>query len=87
MKMYSFDMTDELKIKLLRLKKKYPKRVEIIKKKIKDILKNPTRYKNLKYDLKKYKRAHINRHFVLVFRVDEDFVLFVDFEHHDRVYK
>ncbi len=45
-------------------------------------------YKNLKYDLKDYKRAHIG-HFVLIFKFDKinDFILFVDFEHHDNIYK
>ncbi len=45
-------------------------------------------YKNLRYDMKDYKRTHIGS-FVLVFRYDKksDTVFFTDFEHHDKIYK
>ena len=45
-------------------------------------------YKNLKYDLKLYKRVHVGS-FVLVFRFDKenDLVYFTDFDHHDNIYK
>jgi mRNA-degrading endonuclease RelE of RelBE toxin-antitoxin system len=48
-----------------------------------------SRYKNLRQDLKGLKRVHIDRNFVLTFRVDEarEFVFFADFDHHDKVYK
>ena len=45
-------------------------------------------YKNLRYDMKDKKRAHIG-HFVLVFRFIklENKIIFDDFDHHDNVYK
>ena len=45
--------------------------------------------KNLQKDLKGPKRVHIDRNFVLTFRVDEErgFVFFADFNHHDKVYR
>ena len=45
-------------------------------------------YKNLRYDLKDYKRVHIG-HFVLVFKYDKanNIVFFTDFDHHDNIYK
>jgi len=45
-------------------------------------------YKNLRYDLKEFKRAHIG-HFVLVFKFDKinNLILFSDFNHHDNIYK
>lgn len=45
-------------------------------------------YKNLRYDLKEYKRAHVG-HFVLVFKFDKmnNLILFSDFDHHDNIYK
>jgi len=45
-------------------------------------------YKNLRYDLKEFKRAHVG-HFVLVFKFDKmnNLVLFSDFDHHDNIYK
>ena len=87
--MFSFDLTDELKIKKL-LKK--DKKVEIINKKIKEIINNDSetikRYKNLRYDMSELKRVHIDKSFVLTFKVDlvNNFILFVDFDHHDTVY-
>ena len=90
--MFEFDLTDELKLKIRKLLKKDPKKVEIIRKKIKEIASSDVEtinhYKNLRHDMKDRKRVHIDKHFVLVFKVDlqENFVLFVDFDHHDNVY-
>ena len=90
--MFEFNLTDELKLKIKKLLKKDKKKVEIINKKIKEIVNcdedSIEHYKNLKYELKEYKRVHIDKHFVLVFRVDliRNFILFADFDHHDNVY-
>ncbi|MBS3091464.1 addiction module toxin RelE [Candidatus Pacearchaeota archaeon] len=90
--MFDFNLTDELKIKISKLVKKDKKKVEIINKKIKEIINNDSeaikRYKNLKHDLSNFKRVHIDKSFVLTFKVDltNNFVLFVDFDHHDKVY-
>ena len=91
--MFKFNFSDELKLKIRKLLRKDKKRVEIIYKKVKEIINNNNktidRYKNLKYNLKQYKRVHINRHFVLVFKVNKqnNHILFEDFAHHDDVYK
>ncbi len=90
--MFDFDLTDELKVKISKLTRKDKKKVEIINKKIKEIVNSDEEkiehYKNLRHDLKEFKRVHIDKHFVLTFRVDltRKFVLFVDFDHHDKVY-
>ncbi|MBU0907903.1 MAG: addiction module toxin RelE [Nanoarchaeota archaeon] len=90
--MFEFDLTDELKVKIAKLVKKDKKKVEIINKKIKEVVSSDEtkiqHYKNLRYDLKEFKRIHIDKHFVLTFKVDlaRKFVLFVDFDHHDRIY-
>ena len=44
-------------------------------------------YKNLRYNMKDSKRAHIG-HFVLVFQFDKknNEINFDDFDHHDNVY-
>lgn len=90
--MFNFDLTDELKIKISKLVKKDRKKAEIINKKIKEIVNSDIdsieHYKNLRYDLKEFKRVHIDKHFVLTFKVDmtNNFILFVDFDHHDRIY-
>ena len=91
--MFDFNLTDELKSILEKLAKKDKKRTEIINKKIRQIINSDSisvqHYKNLKYDLKDFKAVHINSSFVLVFKVDiyKKFILFVDFDHHDRIYK
>ena len=64
-----------------------------IKNKIEEIAKtlesNPDHYKNLKKPMQKYKRAHVNNSFVLIFRVDTENkkVIFFDYDHHDACYK
>ena len=91
--MFDFNLTDGLKIILKKLIKKDKKKVEIINKKIKEIVNSDRQliqhYKNLRHDLKEYKRVHIDRSFVLAFKVDlaNNFILFVDFDHHDKIYK
>ena len=44
-------------------------------------------YKNLKKSLKKFKRVHVNNSYVILFFGDDNNVYFVDYEHHDIVYK
>ena len=91
--MFDFDISDKLKIKILKLIKKDKKRAEIIQKKITEIINNDSetikRYKNLRYDLSDLKRVHIDEHFVLTFKVDlqNNFILFYDYDHHDKIYK
>jgi len=91
--MFDFNLSDELKLIIKKLAKKDRKRVEIINKKIKEIINSNSQsiqhYKNLRNDLKDYKRVHIQRSFVLTFKVDlaNNFVLFTDFDHHDKIYK
>ena len=90
--MFNFDLSDLLKFKIKKLLKKDKKKVEIINKKIKEIINNDlesiNHYKNLRQDLKEFKRVHIDKHFVLTFKIDyqNNFILFVDFDHHDKIY-
>lgn len=46
-------------------------------------------YKNLRHDMKDKKRVHVLGSFVLVFSYDKkkDFVSFLDYDHHDNIYK
>jgi len=90
--MFDFNLTDELKLKIKKLAKKDKKKVEIINKKIKQIINSSEEsidhYKNLKNDLKNLKRVRIDKHFVLTFKVNvkDNFILFIDFDHHDNIY-
>ena len=44
-------------------------------------------YKNLSQNLKKYKRVHVNNSYVILFFGEDNIVYFVDYAHHDIVYK
>lgn len=91
--MFNFNLTDELKLIIRKLVKKDKKKAEIINKKIKEVINSDkdsiNHYKNLRHDLKDLKRIHIDRSFVLVFKVNiqNNSILFVDFDHHDKIYK
>ena len=85
----------EIKIGLLKKLNKISKRdknlYEQILKKIDEVIhnKNIDHYKNLKYQMKEFKRVHIKKSFVLLFEYMEanDKVVFTDFDHHDKIYK
>ena len=90
---FKYDFSDELEETLKKLFKKDRKRYEIIMKKSEEIAsRNETSiefYKNLKHDKKEYKRVHIDKSFVLLFKVfkKQKFILFDRFDHHDNIYK
>ena len=56
--MFNFDLSDDLKLKIKKLIKKDKKKVEIINKKIREVINNDlesiNHYKNLRYDLKEF---------------------------------
>jgi len=86
--MREYDITDSLFKILSKISKKDKKTYENILKKIEEVCSGDIEhYKNLKYDLKDYKRVHIG-HFVLVFKYDKnnDVVTFCDYDHHDNIY-
>ena len=87
--MYSLNIDEDLLKKLNKLSKKSKKQVEIILKKTDEILKDPHRYKNLRSPLNMWKRIHIDKHFVLVFSIDENnkTITLEDYDHHDNIYK
>jgi len=88
--MYRFDRSEKLKKVLKKLFKKDKTRYEATFKKIDEVLKYyaPDRYKNLSHDMKAFKRIHIDSHFVLIFKIDENnkVIKFEDLQHHDVIY-
>lgn len=90
--MFEFNLSDELRFKIKKLVRKDKKRVGIINKKIKQIIScdkvTINYYKNLRNEMKEYKRVPIDSSFVLVFSVNlrNNSILFVDLDHHDRIY-
>ncbi len=90
---FDYDFSDKLKGIIQKLKRKNPKRVEIIHKKAKQIINSDEttieHYKNLGYGQSDKKRVHIDKSFVLTFKYEKKkrFILFLDFDHHDNIYK
>lgn len=88
--MRKFEIKPSLMKKLLKISKKDGKAYEKIISKIQEITDSADieHYKNLRYNMKESKRAHLG-HFVLVFSFDkkDNFVYFEDYDHHDNIYK
>lgn len=85
---YSLFISPECKKDIRKLTKKNLHLQNILEKKIKEILDNPTRFKPLRNELAGYYRVHIMTSFVLIFTVDteERTVSLVHFSHHDDAY-
>ena len=85
-----YKTSKELDRILAKLQKKDKKLYENLLNKINEVLSSPDieHYKNLRYNMKEFKRAHIG-HFVLVFKFDKmnNILFFSDFDHHDNIYK
>ena len=88
--MYPYENKPLFKKILKKLFKKDKKTYERIIKKINEIINSGDigHYKNLKHDLKDFKRIQIGEK-VLVFKFDKknNFISFEDFDHHDKIYK
>lgn len=90
---FKYEFSEELEETLEKLFKRDRQRYEITLKKIEEITQRDGNtidyYKNLRQDLKKYKRVHIDKSFVLIFRVfrNEKIILFDKLQHHDDIYK
>ena len=75
---------------LAKLEQKDKQLYENLLNKMKEVLNSSDteHYKNLRYDLKEFKRVHVG-HFVLVFKFDKmnNFIFFSDFDHHNKIYR
>ena len=88
--MLSYEILPNLQKILNKLSKKDDLVYRQVLKKIEEVISSPDveHYKNLRYDMKDKKRIHVG-HFVLVFKFvkEESRVEFLDFDHHDKIYK
>lgn len=82
-----YERSDKLKKILKKLYKKDKARYEATLKKIVEVIENPYHYKNLSHDMKQFKRVHIDSHFVLIFKIEDDVIKFEDLQHHDHIYR
>lgn len=85
---YSLEVSDEVDKKFKKLKKKDKKQLEIINKKIQQILKNPYHFKPLRGDMHGARRVHIDKSFVLIYEIceKEKVVRILDYDHRDKIY-
>ncbi len=89
---FDYDLTDKLKDIVQKLRKKDARRCEILYNKIRQITQSDDvsigHYKNLRHGMSDCRRVHIDSSFVLTFHYDPSrkFILFLDFDHHDRIY-
>jgi len=87
--MHHYEIEPSLQKILNKLSRKDRQLYEQVLKKVEEVINSfdVEHYKNLRYDMKDRKRAHIG-HFVLVFKFikQENKIIFVDFDHHDNIY-
>lgn len=86
--MYKFFISEKLEKIMKKLFKKDKNRYEMTLRKINEIINsNPHHYKNLRKNMKNFKRVHIDSHFVLIFKIKNKTISFEDLQHHDYIYK
>ncbi len=86
--MYQLQISEELDKFFCKLAKKNKKQLQIINKKIQQILENPYHFKPLRGDMHGARRVHIDTSFVLTYEIDEEkkLIRLLDFAHHDNIY-
>ncbi|MEK7569079.1 MAG: type II toxin-antitoxin system mRNA interferase toxin, RelE/StbE family [Patescibacteria group bacterium] len=82
----NFVFSIEFRKILEKMAKKDRTRVKKIEDQVYKIILSPTVGKPLRNVMKNYRRVHIES-FVLVYKIENDEITFVDYDHHDRVYK
>jgi YafQ family addiction module toxin component len=83
---YELEISEELDKKFEKLLKKDKKQLEIIHKKIQQILENPHHFKPLRGDMRGARRVHVDTSFVLIYEIKENKIRLMDYGHHDEVY-
>ncbi len=83
---YSLDISAEADKKFKKLESKNKKQLDIIDKKVRQILQNPYHFKPLRGDMHGSRRVHIDKSFFLVYEIDEKnkIVRVLDYDHHDK---
>ncbi len=86
---FSLEISGHLNDKFNKLLVKDKHQLEVINKKINQILLNPYLFKPLKGDMKGARRVHISKSFVLVYEIDEKrkIIKLLDYDHHDKIYR
>ena len=85
---YGLFIPEELDRLFDKLVKKNKTQMQIINKKINQILENPYHFKPLRGDMHGARRVHIDKSFVLTYEIDEQnkMVRLLDYDPHDNIY-
>jgi len=85
--MYTLEVRQHVDRVFRKLAKKNPTQMELIARKVQEILEDPHRFKPMHFPLGGVRRVHFGS-FVLLFSINEQrkTVTLEDYEHHDRVY-
>lgn len=81
-----FGFSTEFRKIIEKLSKKDRAALKKIESHIPKIILNPIIGKPLRNVLKNYRRVHIDS-FVLVYKIEGNKIIFIDYDHHDKVYK
>ncbi|MDP2973597.1 MAG: type II toxin-antitoxin system RelE/ParE family toxin [Candidatus Diapherotrites archaeon] len=86
---YSLEVRDHVERIFEKIAKRDPVQEQAVKKKIKQILEDPYRFKPLKKPLQGKRRVHTFGPFVLVYSINENekMVVIEDYDHHDKIYR
>ncbi|MBI5389826.1 type II toxin-antitoxin system RelE/ParE family toxin [Candidatus Woesearchaeota archaeon] len=87
--MYALNIKQKADKIFSKLAKKNPKQLRFIQKKLQEIQTNPEHeHKFLHSPLQNFNRIHIDKHFVLIFKIDhnQETVDVYYYDHHDNVY-
>lgn len=86
---YDYELTEYVDKIFEKLKRRDPKQLKILQKKLVHILEDPYKFKPLRGDKKNSREVHIDKHFVLVYSVDEGrkVVLLEDYDHHESIFE
>jgi len=87
--MFKLAIKESLDRKFKRLRTKDKEMLQLIEKKVSEILTDPYRFKPLRKPMQNKRRVHVGGPFVLIYEVNEKekLVTLVDFDHHDNIYK
>lgn len=86
--MYRLAIKESLDKKFKKLQKKDMELLQLIDRKVQDILADPCRFKPLRKPMQNKRRVHVAGSFVLVYEINEQekLVTLLDFDHHDNIY-
>ena len=87
--MFKLAIKESLDRKFKRLRTKDKEMLQLIEKKVSEILTDPYRFKPLRKPMQNKRRVHVGGPFVLIYEINEKekLVTLLDFDHHDNIYK